>query len=168
MSGTETGNALVDILYGAWNPSGRLPYTIAKRPEDYPAQLVLGGGGAENIIPIPYTEGLEIDYRHFDAVCSHAKPLLARLTDTSNQKNITPRFEFGFGLSYTTFEYSNLKVSKIDSPDHVQSDLERAWAAGKASPHGQGSSTALYLHRPAFRVTFDVKNTGKLFGGDVR
>ncbi|KAG9217670.1 hypothetical protein CCMSSC00406_0003641 [Pleurotus cornucopiae] len=149
VSGTETGNSLVDILYGAWNPSGRLPYTIAKRPEDYSAQLVLGGGGAENIIPIPYTEGLEIDYRHFDA------------------KNITPRFEFGFGLSYTTFEYSNLKVSKIDSPDHVQSDLERAWAAGKASPYGQGSSTALYLHRPAFRVTFDVKNTGKLFGGDI-
>jgi len=54
-------------LYGDWNPSGRLPYTIAKRPEDYPAQII-AGIGVPGIISIPYTEGLEIDYRHFDAV----------------------------------------------------------------------------------------------------
>jgi beta-glucosidase len=56
LGGTETGNALVDVIYGAANPSGRLPYTIAKSPKDYPAQLVLGGNG-EEILNITYSEG---------------------------------------------------------------------------------------------------------------
>jgi hypothetical protein len=51
MAGPEVGNALTDVLYGAWNPSGRLPYTIAKSPLDYPAQLVT------ETLSIPYTEG---------------------------------------------------------------------------------------------------------------
>jgi len=50
LGGTETGNALVDVLYGDVNPSGRLPYTIAKSPNDYPAQLATG-------TEIKYTEG---------------------------------------------------------------------------------------------------------------
>lgn len=54
--GQEAGNSLVDVLYGAWNPSGRLPYTIAKAVEDYPAQPVDGGSDTD-IIDIPYTEG---------------------------------------------------------------------------------------------------------------
>jgi len=146
--GQEVGNSITDVLYGLWNPSGRLPYTIAKQVSDYSAQLVLGGG-PQDILNIPYTEGLEIDYRHFDA------------------KNITPRFEFGFGLSYTTFAYSNLRIAKLNSPDGTQADLEMAWAAGKASPIGEGSSTALWLHRPAYQVTFDVKNTGSRYGGEI-
>ena len=56
MAGSEVGNALTDVLYGAWNPSGRLPYTIAKSPSDYPAQLVIDGEASE-ILSIPYTEG---------------------------------------------------------------------------------------------------------------
>ena len=53
--GTETGNALVDILYGDVNPSGRLPYTIAKDVSDYGAQLLLGGGG-NTILQDPYED----------------------------------------------------------------------------------------------------------------
>jgi hypothetical protein len=53
LEGTETGNALVDVMYGAKNPSGRLPYTIAKKTSDYPAQLVEGGDGVE-ILNITY------------------------------------------------------------------------------------------------------------------
>jgi beta-glucosidase len=56
LGGTETGNALADVIYGTVNPSGRLPYTIAKSPKDYPAQLVLGGDG-EEILNITYSEG---------------------------------------------------------------------------------------------------------------
>ncbi|KAG6830364.1 hypothetical protein H0H87_008310 [Tephrocybe sp. NHM501043] len=145
LSGQEAGNSITDVIYGDYNPSGRLPYTIAKQVSDYSAQL-LTGGGPNDILAIPYTEGLEIDYRHFDA------------------KNITPRFEFGFGLSYTTFAYSNLKISTVQRPDSTESNLINAWEAGKASPIGQGSSTALW---PAYLVTFDIKNTGSRSGIEI-
>ncbi|ELU43249.1 glycoside hydrolase family 3 protein [Rhizoctonia solani AG-1 IA] len=92
LQGQEAGNAVVDVLWGAVNPSGRLPYTIAKSASDYSASIITSGSG---IVQIPYTEGsvrsLKVDYRAFDA------------------NGITPRFEFGH--SYTTFEYSNLVVT---------------------------------------------------------
>lgn len=72
----ESGNALVDILYGSPSPSGKLPYTIAKSPSDYGTSIQKGDDN--------FSEGLYIDYRHFD------------------QKNIAPRFEFGFGLCKIT------------------------------------------------------------------
>lgn len=56
LGGTETGNALLDVIYGALNPSGHLPYTIAKSLRDYLAQLVFGGNG-EEILNIAYSEG---------------------------------------------------------------------------------------------------------------
>jgi hypothetical protein len=56
LGGTESGNALVDVLYGVLSPSGRLPFTIAKSPSDYPAQIVTGGTGDE-IVNIAYSEG---------------------------------------------------------------------------------------------------------------
>ncbi|KAG0694111.1 glycoside hydrolase family 3 protein [Suillus ampliporus] len=148
LGGNEAGNAITDILYGAWNPSGKLPYTIAKSPADYPAQLVTGGTAAD-ILSINYTEGLFIDYRWFDA------------------QNITPRYEFGFGLSYTTFEYSNLGIMKIKPADYAQMDLIQNWENGGATPVAEGSSTALWLHMPAYQVTFNVKNTGSLYGGEA-
>ena len=55
LGGTETGNALVDVLYGDFNPSGRLPYTIAKDVSDYGAQLVIGGSD-DTILQIPYDD----------------------------------------------------------------------------------------------------------------
>ncbi|KDR78187.1 hypothetical protein GALMADRAFT_94735 [Galerina marginata CBS 339.88] len=149
LPGQEVGNSLVDVLYGAWNPSGRLPYTIAKSPQDYGAQVNLGGDN-QHILSIPYTEGLNIDYRHFDA------------------NNITPRFEFGFGLSYTNFTYSGLKVSKIPvQPTPAEEPLVSAWENGNATAIGEGSSRALWLHRPAYQATFNVKNTGPVLGGDI-
>lgn len=150
LPGQEAGNSLVDVLYGAWNPTGRLPYTIAKQLTDYSAQVITTNPGP--ILQINYTEGLLIDYRWFDA------------------KNITPRFEFGFGLSYTQFEYSNLQVSKINDQgglNSVDANNQGTWDAGKCPPSGEGSSAAIWLHRPAFQVTFNVKNTGTVYGGDI-
>ncbi|EIN05767.1 beta-glucosidase [Punctularia strigosozonata HHB-11173 SS5] len=147
--GQEAGNSLVDVLYGDVNPSGRLPYTIAKNASDYPASLVLGGG-SEDILSITYNEGLLVDYRAFDA--------LGR----------TPRFEFGFGLSYTQFEYDNLTIFKIEDEDVPElHGLEESWEGDKPSPSGYGSSVSLWLHRPAYSVNFDVRNVGERFGGEI-
>ncbi|KAL2173936.1 glycoside hydrolase family 3 protein [Thermothelomyces heterothallicus CBS 202.75] len=93
LPGQESGNALADVLFGKANPSGHLPFTIGKSPEDY------GPGGKVMYLPngvVPqqdFSEGLYVDYRYFD------------------KKDIEPRFEFGFGLSYTTFNLSNLRVT---------------------------------------------------------
>ncbi|KAH9014733.1 glycoside hydrolase family 3 protein [Lactarius pseudohatsudake] len=119
LGGTETGNALVDVLYVL----------------DYSAQLVIGGSG-EEIVNITYSEGLFVDYRHFDAA------------------NIAPRYEFGFGLSYTTFEYSSLSISPVVGGQDQDGALEVNWAAGKPSPQNTGAVAGteipqVYLHSPA-------------------
>ncbi|KAF5341514.1 hypothetical protein D9758_012584 [Tetrapyrgos nigripes] len=147
VSGQEAGNAIADVLYGDFNPSGRLAFTIAKQQADYPAGVVPAVPGG--IAQVPYNEGLGIDYRAFDA------------------RNIAPRFEFGFGLSYTKFSYSNLRISRASGSDGDQSDLAANWEAGQANPRTVGSSTAFWLHRPAFEVKFDVQNTGDLAGGEI-
>jgi beta-glucosidase-like glycosyl hydrolase len=93
LPGQESGNALADIVFGDVNPSGRLPYTIAKKEEDY--------GPDSGIIYYPngvvpqqdFTEGLYVDYRYFD------------------KHNIAPRYEFGYGLSYTNFKLNSLIVN---------------------------------------------------------
>lgn len=95
LPGQESGNAITDILLGNVNPSGKLPYTIGKSLDDYGpgAKILYFTNGA--IPQQTFSEGLYIDYRHFDKF------------------GVAPRFEFGFGLSYTTFEYSNLLVTKV-------------------------------------------------------
>ncbi|RPD81819.1 beta-glucosidase [Lentinus tigrinus ALCF2SS1-7] len=137
LPGQEAGNSLVDVLYGAYNPSGRLPYTIGKSPSDYAAQVTTSGSG---IVPIPYSEGLFIDYRHFDQASTHA--------------NIAPRFEFGFGLSYTTFDYSGLKVSGSTS-------------GGTRQPIGPGAALDPWLHDKVVTVTFTVTNNGTVAGTEI-
>ncbi|PPR00198.1 hypothetical protein CVT24_004901, partial [Panaeolus cyanescens] len=149
ISGQEIGNSIADVLYGAWNPSGRLPYTIAKSIDDYPAQLVQGGADSD-VLSIPYTEGLEIDYRYFDA------------------HNIEPRFEFGFGLSYTTFKYTGLNIQKISGGDSAADKAAiAAWEKGAATPIAEGISRAFWLHKPIAKITFSIQNTGKVAGNEV-
>ncbi|KAG0137433.1 glycoside hydrolase family 3 protein [Tuber indicum] len=97
LPGQESGNSLVDVLWGAVNPSGKLPYTIGKSLEDYgPTAGVLYESNG-NPPQQDFTEGLLIDYRYFD------------------KKDITPRYEFGFGMSYTTFEFSDLNIVRTGS-----------------------------------------------------
>lgn len=98
LPGQESGNSLVDILYGDVNPSGRLPYTIGKSIQDYgPTAGILEK--PNGIIPqADFTEGLYIDYRYFD------------------KNEISPRYDFGFGLSYTTFEFSGIVITMSLAP----------------------------------------------------
>jgi beta-glucosidase len=93
---------------------------------------------------------LFIDYRHFDA------------------KSIEPRFEFGFGLSYTSFSYSNLGITAVYDGQNQDGQLEADWLASIPYPQGIGSSTALWLHRAAYTVSFTVQNTGYVPGTEVR
>ncbi|KAL1762485.1 glycoside hydrolase family 3 protein [Schizophyllum commune] len=134
LPGQEAGNSVADILYGAYNPSGRLPYTIAKSADDYPAQVLYESGA--QVPDIDYSEGLLVDYRHFDA------------------NGIEPRYEFGFGLSYTTFEYDNLAI-------------EGSAASDQSPPTGPGSSLDPWLHEPVVTVTFTVENTGEVAGHEI-
>ncbi|KAG8759897.1 hypothetical protein FRC14_004667 [Serendipita sp. 396] len=129
LQGQEAGNALVDVLYGNVNPSGRLPFTIAKQRSDYAADVVYESDAA--IPQIDYTEGLLIDYRWFDA------------------KNIAPRFEFGFGLSYTSFQYSALAV----------------WPY--ALKGGPRPSTDPSLYQNIATVTFILCNKGGIAGTEI-
>lgn len=91
--GEEGGRALAKILFGDVNPSGKLPVTLPKRIEDTPAY---GHYPGENL-KVDYAEGIYVGYRYYDT------------------KNVEPQFPFGFGLSYTKFEYSDLKVGEMSA-----------------------------------------------------
>jgi beta-glucosidase len=90
--GGEGNIALAEILLGITNPSGKLPVSFEKRWEDNATYKSYYDDDEDK--RVKYTEGVFLGYRHFD------------------KNNIEPQFPFGFGLSYTTFEYSNLVVSK--------------------------------------------------------
>jgi beta-glucosidase len=89
MMGQAGGAAIADILFGKANPSGKLAETFPLKLSDTPAYLNWPGGAGE----VRYGEGLFIGYRYYDT------------------REVSVLFSFGYGLSYTTFEYSNPRVS---------------------------------------------------------
>jgi beta-glucosidase len=98
LPGQEAGNSLTDVLFGDYSPSGHMPYTIPRSEDDYPDSVSLISQPFGQIQDT-YTEGLYIDYRHF------------------LKANITPRYPFGHGLSYTTFNFSQPLLSTITPLD---------------------------------------------------
>lgn len=78
------------------------------------------------------------------------------------QKHITPRFEFGFGLSYTKFQYSQLQVSQVSSPDNTDAESQAAWDAGQASTYGQGSSAAIWFVELELASLVDTNQDGQV------
>ena len=96
--GTETGNALADVLTGKVNPSGRLPFSVPFKYEDGPIKTEAQYPGikaeGDEFWQTHYSEGIYVGYRWYAS------------------KNIPVQFPFGHGLSYTTFEYSNAKAAK--------------------------------------------------------
>ena len=95
--GQEFGNSLYDLIFGKVNPSGKLTTTFPKRLEDTPAFNHYPG----EKLQMDYLEGLYVGYRWYE------------------KKNIEPLFYFGHGLSYTNFEYANLKVIPPQTEDAV-------------------------------------------------
>lgn len=102
LPGQESGNSLVDVLYGNINPAGRTPFTWGATRESYGVDVLYEPNNGDGAPQDDFSEGVFIDYRNFD------------------RANATPIYEFGFGLSYTTFSYANLQVQKTSSvPDYV-------------------------------------------------
>jgi len=116
LGGQAVGGATCDVLYGKVNPCGRLPESFPIKLEDNPSFLSYGGEGNVAV----YTEGVFVGYRYYD------------------KKKMDVLFPFGYGLSYTSFEYSNLTVSAEQIKD-----------------------------TDTLTVTVDVTNTGSLAGKEV-
>ena len=118
MAGMEMGHAVADVLSGDVNPSGKLPLTFPRRYNDAPTALTFRGEFSETV----YGEDIFVGYRYYDTA------------------GVEPIYEFGHGLSYTTFELSGLELSA----DTLDLD-------------GEDSLT----------VTVDIVNTGKVGGKEV-
>jgi beta-glucosidase len=102
--GQECGNAIADVLFGDRNPSGKLPQTFPMRLEDNPAYINYPGENGK----VLYGEGLYVGYRYYE------------------KKKVQPLFPFGFGLSYTSFEYGSLTLSsqEIGPGERLTASLE--------------------------------------------
>ncbi|KAF2644446.1 hypothetical protein P280DRAFT_391624 [Massarina eburnea CBS 473.64] len=137
--GQESGHSLVDILYGDVNPSGHLPYTIAFNDSDYNAPPTTGvNTTGYDDWQSWFDEKLEIDYRYFDA------------------HNISVRYEFGYGLSYTTFNISDLQTTPLSSNiSALPADL----------PIQPGGNPDLW--NTVYNVSISVTNTGSVAGAAV-
>lgn len=116
LGGQAVGKAVIKVLFGDVNPSGRLPETFPLKLEDNPSYLFYGGEKDT----VEYREGIFVGYRYYD------------------KKKMDVLFPFGYGLSYTTFEYSNLITDKQRFKDNE-----------------------------TVTVSVDVTNTGKRYGKEV-
>ena len=116
LGGQALGGGITDLLYGIANPSGKLTETFPKKISDTPSYLNFPGEGDK----VEYKEGIFVGYRYYD------------------KKEIDPLFPFGYGLSYTTFEYNNLTIDQKEMKDTETT-----------------------------KVTVNVKNTGSLPGKEI-
>jgi len=122
--GQEGGKAAAEILFGDVNPSGRLPATFERRWEDNPVHdNYYPAAGTTRVI---YKEGVFVGYRGYE------------------HNNTKPLFPFGYGLSYTSFQYANVAIKPADA---------------SAEPDG--------ISAPLYQISFDVTNTGARAGADV-
>jgi len=102
LPGQEGGRVVADILTGKVNPSGKLPDSFPLRYEDVPSASSFHGIPKDNPINSFFKEGIYVGYRYYDSF------------------NVPTAYEFGYGMSYTTFEYSDLKLSSDVFPSELQ------------------------------------------------
>ncbi len=116
--GMEGGNVVADVLFGKVNPSGKLPMTFPMKLKDTPVQVYGEYPGKNGTVK--YNEGIMVGYRYYDT------------------KNVDPLFPFGYGLSYTTFIYTDLEIT----PDTLTREQE-------------------------IKIKLMVKNVGKRTGSEI-
>ncbi|CUS03526.2 Thermostable beta-glucosidase B [Candidatus Promineifilum breve] len=133
MMGQAGGGAIADVLFGRVNPSGKLTETVPLRLTDTPAHLNFPG---ENGV-VRYGEGLFIGYRYYDA------------------RNVAVQFPFGYGLSYTTFAYNNVRVSAENFRD--VDGLTVAVDVTNAGPVAGKEIVQVYVHDHAARLVRPYK-----------
>ncbi len=122
--GQEGGTALAQILFGDYSPSGKLPVSFERRWEDNPTFNSYYPQSGEK--RVTYSEGVFLGYRYYD------------------HSTVKPRFPFGFGLSYTTFEYSDLKISPTSASAVCESPTQ---ARGTKTPNHQPGSSCIFVLR---------------------
>lgn len=142
LPGQDSGPAFVSLRYGESNNWGKLPYTVPRNESDYGDAGLLGpkpqDGKFERFPQSDFEEGVYIDYRRFD------------------REDISPRYEFGFGLSYTSFEFGDISSSLIDNATTAE------FPTGAVISGGQSD-----LWDELVRVSATVRNTGDVAGAEV-
>jgi beta-glucosidase len=149
--GQNGGQALAEILFGTVNPSGKLPFTWEKLIKDNPAvatfpmPLNQKPPSPDPTTKIQYTEGIFVGYRGYEI----------------NGK--IPQFPFGFGLSYTTFAYSDLDIEPAKKEDdrEKRGDREEHGFLKAGFKEHDGDDHGLV------KVSFTVTNTGKCAGAEI-
>ena len=141
LGGQAVGLATVRVLFGDVNPSGRLPESFPKKLSDNPSYLYYGGEGDQ----ADYREGVFVGYRYYD------------------KKDMEVLFPFGYGLSYTTFAYSNLRPSAETISD---TDTLTATVTVKNTGSRTGKTVVqLYVGDPestVFRPVRELKDFAKV------
>ncbi|KAF7338183.1 putative beta-glucosidase [Mycena venus] len=140
LPGQESGNSLVPVLWGKKSPSGKMPYTVAKKVSDWPPNTIVSD---PVIAPQSnFTEKLLVDYKWFDA------------------KKISPRWEFGLGLSYTTFKFGTLSIAKTFKADTTS-------VQPTAEPFAKQSDPGSSMYDILYTATVEITNTGEVQGAEV-
>ena len=153
LPGQDAGRALAQILYGDVSPSGRLPYTVAKQASDYGNLLGPCQAGKSLSPQCDFTEGVNVDYRSF----------LAR--------NLTPRYEFGFGMTYTTFDYSGLRISMNATATPNDTVVTPVYANGTTNDNSKNTDIVVgglqSLFESVGTVSVSIANTGNVAAAEV-
>lgn len=122
LGGQAVGGAIADLLYGEVNPSGKLAETFPAKLSHNPSYLNFPGEGDR----VDYREGIFVGYRYYDT------------------KQIDPLFPFGYGLSYTTFEYADLTVNRTELTD--QDEVQVSVRVTNTGDRAGKEIVQLYIH----------------------
>lgn len=153
LPGQDAGRALVQLLHGDVSPSGRLPYTVGKQASDYGDLLGPCQAHGSSSPQCDFTEGVNIDYRSFLA------------------SNTTPRYEFGYGLTYTDFEYSGLRIDVNATATTEDADVAPVYVNGTTNDNQNNTAVVVgglaSLFENVGTVQASIRNTGDVAAAEV-